>query len=121
MPNGGNLHQPIIDLFRIGEIVIDTMPRISLENFWNGRRVFFGMLLFLHAVLSGCGSASRNESDKPHYIYLPPQTGSNVPRRVKVNPDGTLADGSVPSSVESGDARILQDAQRKGQTVPGGR
>ncbi len=111
----------MIDLFRIHGIIVDIMLRNFLANSITFRNVVLALLFLANAALPGCGSPQRNESDKPRYIYLPPQTGSNVPRRVKVNPDGTLADGSVPSSVESGDARVLEEAQRKGQTVPGGR
>jgi hypothetical protein len=69
----------------------------------------------LASVTNGCASASAESTAKagqPRYIYLPPETGSRISRRVAINPDGTISDQS--SSVIKSTPDAAQELQRRG-------
>ena len=72
-------------------------------------------------LLSGCASdktAAKPDSLKGHYIMLPPETGSRVPRRVWVAEDGKISDPA--SAVLKVDPSAMGEMQRKGSVNRGG-
>lgn len=75
-------------------------------------------------VSSGCASSSTpapKAGRKPgHWVYLPPETGSNLPRRVWQNDDGTMVDPTT-GRVFRGDKDTMADIQRLQTVAPASR
>ena len=72
-------------------------------------------------ILSGCAGKvplAQSDSHKGHYITLPPETGSRLPRRVWVNDDGTYSDPG--SNVQKVNPEVMGDLQRRGNVNRGG-
>ena len=82
----------------------------------------FSLAVFSIPVLvSGCASektTTKLDSAKGHYITLPPETGSRVPRRVWVAEDGKVSDPASP--VQKVSPSVLGELQRKGSANRGG-
>lgn len=76
-------------------------------------------LLASLAFLPGCASNSSADKSQPpkaargsgRWIYLPAETGSNLPRRVWRNDDGTLVDANT-GRVVHGSRDAAADMQR---------
>jgi hypothetical protein len=83
---------------------------------------FFGWgltLLLLGGV--GCatkgGDPSRSAEAVPaqgHWVTLPPETGSRIPRKMWMNEDGTLSARPGGAQVESYDGAVFQQWQQRG-------
>ncbi len=66
-------------------------------------------------VLAGCSNTPQKaaeESGRGHYMTLPSETGSRLPRRVWVNEDGVISDPA--SAVQTASPDALSNMQRKG-------
>jgi|GEM_PF-2294314 len=68
------------------------------------------------AAFLGAGCATHEASSEPkrakgHYVTLPPETGSRLPRKVWVADDGTVSDSG--SAVQKSGANQLGDLQNK--------
>jgi hypothetical protein len=73
---------------------------------------------------SGCASSStatpKAERKPGHWVYLPPETGSNLPRRIWQNDDGTMVDPTT-GRVYQGDKDTMADLQRLQSVAPASR
>jgi hypothetical protein len=81
-------------------------------------------LILTALVCGGCaannGAAKTAKPEKARYITLEMETGSQLRRRVRVNPDGTIS--AHDSAVLRASPDVMQEVQRKGQAGrgPGG-
>ena len=74
-------------------------------------------VLLLLGVVASAGCATQEAGSAPkrvkgHYVTLPPETGSRLPRKVWVADDGTVSDSG--SAVQRSGANQLGDLQNKG-------
>jgi hypothetical protein len=76
-------------------------------------------------ALGGCAgsdqAAAKPAAKKKHYIFLPPETGSRIARRVEVDEDGRIVGdtGSV-NNVQSYSGQALQNGKPVNATGPRG-
>lgn len=71
--------------------------------------------VLLALIANGCSSSGTAASTQPkagHWVYLPAETGSRLPRRVWQNEDGTLVDPNT-GRVFHGDAEVAGQLQRQ--------
>lgn len=84
-------------------------------------RAFLLAAISAAILFSGCAASTtvmKPDSRKGHYITLPPETGSRLPRRVWVSEDGTVSDPA--SSVQKVSPDVMGDLQRRGNVNRGG-
>jgi hypothetical protein len=76
-----------------------------LTQFW--RSLGFSLWVM---VLAGCGSdkSGAGNPSPDHYVAVPPQTGSMIHRRVKVDDSGKPIDPSEAGAVRSIDPASLE-------------
>lgn len=74
--------------------------------------------VLLALAVSGCSStgtapkAQKAQQQAGHWVYLPAETGSRLPRRVWQNEDGTLVDPNT-GRVFHGDSDVAGQLQRQ--------
>ena len=49
-----------------------------------------------------------------HWVTLPPETGSRIPRKMWMNEDGTLSARPGAAQIESYDGTVMQQWQQRG-------
>jgi len=87
----------------------------------NGFRLLLPLLMLVAGA--GCSSSSSAQptsatTGKKRYIYLPPETGSLIPRRIEITRDGTT--NAAPSSVRNYGAGAIDNAGRGSSAPLGG-
>lgn len=71
--------------------------------------------VLLALAVIGCSSthsAAKAQQQAGHWVYLPAETGSRLPRRVWQNEDGTLVDPNT-GKVFHGDSDVAGQLQRQ--------
>ena len=91
-------------------------------KFSPGQRFRALLALLVLIVAAGCASSpsdppSVDTAKKRRYVYLPPETGSMIPRRVEITEDGTT--NAAPKNVRNYGAGAIEGAGR-GHSVPPG-
>jgi hypothetical protein len=78
-------------------------------------------LLGVLALFPGCASSSPTKpkaaKQAGHWVYLPSETGSNLPRRVWQNDDGTMVDPTT-GRVFQGSKDNVAELQRLQSVAP---
>jgi len=77
-----------------------------------------GLLLLVGVgCVSKSGEPKRSAVAAPaagHWVTLPPETGSRIPRKMWMNEDGTLSARPGATQIESYDGTVMQHWQQRG-------
>ena len=89
-------------------------------TFPQGQRFRASLALLVLLVAAGCAASPSDQpsaatAKQKRYIYLPPETGSMIPRRVEITEDGTT--NAAPQNVRNYGAGAIESAGR-GHSVP---
>lgn len=80
---------------------------------------FWAGVMIAAAAAAGCAGKPSSTSARPQqkHIFLPPETGSRIPRRVVVSADGVT--NIIPSNVQTANPEAIGEIQRRGSVKSG--